>query len=168
MSSIQSLRTLALTPDKVPDFLIPSRLPALPSRAVPPQVGPPDWDLTTCAAMSLQHVQHRTTPYGFRRLDASPCTARRESLFHKPGPGPERCRDLQPQHRPEPCRDLQDQGQSPSGPCHRPDLEAGAVPAPASGPGPGSSRSRVLRPLKVFSLQLMKLRRPAAVGPRPR
>ncbi|KAJ8000199.1 hypothetical protein DPEC_G00202360 [Dallia pectoralis] len=43
-----------------------------------------DWsDPTTRAAMSLSHVDKITTPYGFRALSQSPCTRRRESLFHK-------------------------------------------------------------------------------------
>lgn len=43
-----------------------------------------DTDLSTRAAMSLPHVERVTTPYGFRAvLAASPCTSRRESLFHK-------------------------------------------------------------------------------------
>ncbi|KAM3596912.1 uncharacterized protein V6R79_022814 [Siganus canaliculatus] len=66
-----------------------------------------DTDLTTRAAMSLPHLEKVTTPYGFRAvLAASPCTRRRESLFHQrvaldqqqpargpgPGPGPGPCR----------------------------------------------------------------------------
>ncbi|XP_039876687.1 C2 calcium-dependent domain-containing protein 4A-like isoform X1 [Simochromis diagramma] len=65
-----------------------------------------DMDLTTRAAMSLCHVPKVTTPYGFRNvLAVSPCTRRRESLFHRnrgdphtvsdpadlgPGPSPSR------------------------------------------------------------------------------
>lgn len=120
-----SLRTLVLTPERIPSFLIPSRSPRLrrgssdrirllsdpdedtvaaappasPRRfllRVPsPRIRPPrrtaaadaDTDLTTRAAMSLSHVGKVTTPYGFRAvLAASPCTRRRESLFHKGKP----------------------------------------------------------------------------------
>ncbi|XP_072530556.1 C2 calcium-dependent domain-containing protein 4C-like [Salminus brasiliensis] len=40
-------------------------------------------DPTTRAAMSLEHVEKVTTPYGFCTLAASPHVKRRESLFHK-------------------------------------------------------------------------------------
>lgn len=71
-----------------------------------------DTDLTTRAAMSLPHVGKVTTPYGFCAvLAASPCTRRRESLFHQnkpatvtvtdpvdpaPGSGPGKSRVLRP------------------------------------------------------------------------
>lgn len=121
-----SLRALVLTPDRIPSFLIPSprlhwgssdrtrllsdpdddEAPPSPRGSllrVPsprPQDEDADTDLTTRAAMSLPHVGRVTTPYGFRAvLAASPCTRRRESLFHRrraappapadgpPGPG---------------------------------------------------------------------------------
>ncbi|XP_049331243.1 C2 calcium-dependent domain-containing protein 4C [Astyanax mexicanus] len=40
-------------------------------------------DPGTRAAMSLEHVEKVTTPYGFCTLAASPHVRRRESLFHK-------------------------------------------------------------------------------------
>nr|XP_046273196.1 C2 calcium-dependent domain-containing protein 4C-like [Scatophagus argus] len=128
-----SLRTLLLTPQRVPAFLIPSRSPLLclsprlrrsssdrtrllsddeddspgalspaaPRRSLlrlpSPRPRHPrhavaaaesaDTDLTTRAAMSLPHVEKVITPYGFRAaLAASPCTRRRESLFHQSKP----------------------------------------------------------------------------------
>lgn len=131
VKSGSSLRALVLTPERIPTFLIPSRSPrpqpgssdrtrllsdpdedspsrapsvTLRRRAAAPAADTPDTDLTTRAAMSLPHVEKVTTPYGFRAvLAASPCTRRRESLFHQrkavtltvtppvdadPGPGP--------------------------------------------------------------------------------
>lgn len=43
-------------------------------------------EAATQVALSLQHVPKVTTPYGFRVLAASPCTSRRESLFHRSKP----------------------------------------------------------------------------------
>lgn len=39
-------------------------------------------DLSTRAALSLEHVEKISTPYGFRTLAESPHVRRRESLFH--------------------------------------------------------------------------------------
>lgn len=39
-------------------------------------------DLSTRAALSLEHVKKISTPYGFRTLAESPHVRRRESLFH--------------------------------------------------------------------------------------
>uniref|UniRef100_A0A8K9XJ70 TRIM8/14/16/25/29/45/65 coiled-coil region domain-containing protein n=1 Tax=Oncorhynchus mykiss TaxID=8022 RepID=A0A8K9XJ70_ONCMY len=120
-----SLRNIALTPERIPTFIIPSRLrypraqldsetdqsrlmspispnqhlststpssrlPRLPStptmRAKLHRNLSPGEDLSdpsTRAAMSLPHVDKVTTSYGFRALAQSPCTRRRESLFHK-------------------------------------------------------------------------------------
>ncbi|XP_051811670.1 C2 calcium-dependent domain-containing protein 4C-like [Acanthochromis polyacanthus] len=118
MSSVKprsSLRSLVLTPDRIPSFFILSSLSPQPQRAEPertrllsdhdetppkpasshqyllhPRHGPAesaDTDLTTRAAMSLSHVPKVTTPYGFSAvLAASPCTNRRESLFHRNRP----------------------------------------------------------------------------------
>ena len=92
-----------------------------------------DTDLTTRAAMSLPHVGKVTTPYGFRAvLTASPCTHRRESLFHKN------------KAVTVPDGDLQD--------------PADPDPGPGPGPGPGAGRSRVPLRLQVMK----HLRRPAA------
>lgn len=156
-----SLRTLVLTPERIPSFLIPSRSPRLrrgssdrirllsdpdedtvpaPPPAsprgfllrVPRRTAEVDTDLTTRAAMSLSHVGKVTTPYGFRAvLAASPCTRRRESLFHK----------VKPALRREP--------QEPVDP----------------DPLPACSRSPMVRlqPIKVFGLQVMEeLKKPAA------
>ncbi|CAL8293121.1 unnamed protein product [Merluccius merluccius] len=143
-----SLRSMVLTPEKIPRFLVPSpacrasspllllcsprrrasfadrgRLLSDPSTASSPELSPDprrrrpgtpatsrflrpptagfvarirrrlsgevaaadaDTDLSTRAAMSLPHVDKVTTPYGFRAvLAASPCTRRRESIFHR-------------------------------------------------------------------------------------
>ncbi|XP_027142486.1 C2 calcium-dependent domain-containing protein 4B-like isoform X2 [Larimichthys crocea] len=86
-----------------------------------------DTDLTTRAAMSLPHVGKVTTPYGFRAvLTASPCTHRRESLFHKN------------KAVPVPDGDLQDP----------------ADPDPGPGPGPDPGRSRV--PLRLQVLKQLR------------
>lgn len=171
VKSGSSLRTLVLTPERIPTFLIPSRSPRpqpgssdrtrllsdpdedSPSRA--PSVtlrlpspwarrrataaDTPDMDLTTRAAMSLPHVEKVTTPYGFRAvLAASPCTRRRESLFHQ-----------------------------------RKAVTLTVTPPvdadPGPGPGPGSSPGGYLRPLKAVGLHVMrKLKRPVAAKTRPR
>ncbi|KAK2830974.1 hypothetical protein Q5P01_018905 [Channa striata] len=183
VKSGSSLRNLVLTPDLIPDFLIPSRSPLqllsprthrsspertrllsehddspeasplnttvspaasprfrlhlLPPRIKTPRAAPAEYedadtDLTTRAAMSLPHVQKVTTPYGFRAvLSASPCTHRRESLFHRSKPATQVQQD--PVHEDSP-------------------------------PSLGPSRSRVnLRSVKALGLQVMKeLKRPAA------
>ncbi|XP_044028085.1 C2 calcium-dependent domain-containing protein 4C-like [Siniperca chuatsi] len=191
VKSGSSLRSLVLTPERIPSFIIPSRSPLLfrspwPHRSSPdrtrllsdhdedsPGASPPgtplspaasrrfllrlqpprirrarraaaaaaesdaDTDLTTRAAMSLPHVGKVTTPYGFRAVLAeSPCTRRRESLFHR--------------NKPVTVTDT--------------DLQDPADPPPLPGPSPGPGRSRVsLRPVKALSLQVMKeLKRPAA------
>lgn len=191
MSAVKSgscLRTLVLTPERIPDFLIPFRSPRLQrnaqdqtrllsdpdddsavmsppvtqlSPAAPrrfllrlpsPRVRPPrrhaakavsadaDTDLTTRAAMSLPHVGKVTTPYGFRAvLAASPCTRRRESLFHQNKAVTLTVTDCDPQDP--------------------------ADPDPPPGPGPGPIRSPLvcLRPVKALGLQVMRdLKRPAA------
>lgn len=180
MSAIKSgssLRSLVLTPERIPSFLIPSRSPRLrrgssdrtrllldpeddtvaaaPAvsprgsllRVPSPRVRPPrraaagaedaDTDLTTRAAMSLPHVGKVTTPYGFRAvLAASPCTRRRESLFHKSKPVTRR---------------------EPQGPV---DLDPVDL-----GPAPARSRSPMVRlqPIRAFGLQVMEeLKKPAA------
>ncbi|XP_028283740.1 C2 calcium-dependent domain-containing protein 4A-like [Parambassis ranga] len=181
VKSGSSLRTLVLTPERIPSFLIPPRSPHLfasprlprsspdrtrllmdqndddaagaspPAGTHPPGTSPrfllrlpqprirrprraaaaaadTDTDLTTRAAMSLSHVEKVTTPYGFRAvLAASPCTRRRESLFH----------GTKPVTVPDPA-----------------DLPH---PPPSAGSGPS------LRPGKALSLQVVReLRRPAA------
>lgn len=168
VKSGSSLRSLVLTPERIPSFLIPSRSPRLrrggwdrtrllsdpdedtvapasprdfllhvPSpRLQPPRrataAGDADTDLTTRAAMSLQHVGKVTTPYGFRAvLAASPCTRRRESLFHKSKAASKRL------------------PQEPG------DLDA----SPAREKAPTGR----LKPVKAFGLQLMEeLKKPAA------
>ncbi len=197
MSAVKSgfsLRSLVLTPERIPTFSIPSGSPLLflsprPHRDSPdrtrllsdhdddsPGVSPPgaplspaasrrfllrlppplprirhprrataaaeaaDTDLTTRAAMSLPHVEKVTTPYGFRAvLAASPCTRRRESLFHRNKPVTVTVTDSDQQEQEDP-----------------------ADPPPPPAPSPG--RSRVcLRPVKALGLQVMKeLKRPAA------
>ncbi|KAM7373713.1 hypothetical protein PAMP_008547 [Pampus punctatissimus] len=102
-----------ISPAASPRFLLrlppPPRIRA-PRRTATAEDADADTDLTTRAAMSLPHVEKVTTPYGFRAvLAASPCTRRRESLFHRnkpatvtvtgpdqPGSGPGRSRILRP------------------------------------------------------------------------
>lgn len=190
VKSGSSLRNLVLTPERIPDFLIPSRSPLLllsprchrssldrtrllsdhdddsPAEAPPGPAASPrfrlrllppriraarraaaratdsaDTDLTTRAAMSLPHVEKVTTPYGFRAvLAASPCTRRRESLFHRNKPATVSESTDQRVQDPDP----QDLTNSP--------------------PGAGPLRSRVsFRPVKALGLQVVKeLKRPAA------
>ncbi|KAG7471552.1 hypothetical protein JOB18_047353 [Solea senegalensis] len=172
VKSGSSLRTLLLTPERIPTFIIPSCSPLFalsPHRGssdrmrllsepddddsprgspapaasprfrlrLPPRIRTPrraaaesaDTDLTTRAAMSLPHVEKVTTPYGFRAvLTASPCTCRRESLFHRNKPVTVTVTDTEERQDPGP------------------------------GPGPGS-RSR----LKSLGVHVMKeLKKPAA------
>ncbi|XP_030002827.1 C2 calcium-dependent domain-containing protein 4C-like [Sphaeramia orbicularis] len=173
MSSLKSgsgLRSLVLTPERIPSFLIPSlhirspvdRLRLLsdsdhsssadgsPEKQVRDQEDM-DTDVTTRAAMSLPHVKKATTPYGFRAvLAASPCTNRRESLFHKNKP-------LKDQGSDNSC-DLQMKSQDL-------DLQSSRDASdPMPPPSPKPSRSReCLRPVRALGLQVMKeLRKPAA------
>lgn len=181
VKSGSSLRSLVLTPERIPSFLIPSRSPRLQRcrsdrtrllsdldedtvdpasprgfllRVPSPRLRPPrraaaaapaaaaDTDLTTRAAMSLHHVDKVTTPYGFRAvLAASPCTRRRESLFHKSKPAS--------RHPP----------QEPAGPG---DPDAGPGDPDAS-PACGRAPMGRLKPVKAFGLQVMEeLKKPAA------
>ncbi|XP_033493704.1 C2 calcium-dependent domain-containing protein 4C-like [Epinephelus lanceolatus] len=183
--SSSSLRSLVLTPQQTPTFLIPSRSPLLflsprLQRTSPDRTGllsdqdddspgaePPlspvasprfllrlprvrsprhaistasaedaDTDLTTRAAMSLPHVRKVTTPYGFRAvLATSPCTRRRESLFHRNNPVMVMVTDTDPQDLADP-------------------------PPPPAHPGRSPVRSR---PIRALGLQVIKeLKRPAA------
>lgn len=92
-----------LTPDRIPEFYIPPRLPApcaaesaTPAAAVPRRcAGEPDlWpqgaddcggrtdsDPRSQAALSLPHLPRARTAYGFCALLESPHTRRKESLF---------------------------------------------------------------------------------------
>ncbi|XP_071058223.1 C2 calcium-dependent domain-containing protein 4A-like [Pseudochaenichthys georgianus] len=71
-----------------PRFLLPRPLTPRPHFMRPrPPTEASDTDLSTRAAMSLRHLEKVTTPYGFRAvLRSSPCTRRRESLFHRRHP----------------------------------------------------------------------------------
>ncbi|XP_041811832.1 C2 calcium-dependent domain-containing protein 4C-like [Chelmon rostratus] len=212
VKSGSSLRSLVLTPERIPDFLIPSRSPLLfvsprlhrgsPDRTrllsdhdddspgasppgtpaspaasrllrlPPPRIRRPrrsaaaaaaesadaDTDLTTHAAMSLPHVRKVTTPYGFRAvLAASPCTRRRESLFHQNKPVTLTFSDS----------DLQDPADPRRPPSSRVCPVTLTVPDSdlqdsADAPPPGRSRVCLL-PVKALGLQMMKeLRRPVA------
>lgn len=147
------LRTLVLTPQKIPDFLIPPRSPRI-TRAQRPldpnhldgiqslcQAGSCDLDRSTRAALSLPHVARVTTPYGFNAvLSASPCTHRRESLYHR--------------------RPLA-QDQDP------PSASSGSSPCPSLSPGQSFSRSRLLQPIRTLGQELQSLyhRRPLTQDP---
>ncbi|XP_042291859.1 C2 calcium-dependent domain-containing protein 4C-like [Thunnus maccoyii] len=130
-----------ISPAASPRFLLrlPPRIRA-PRRAAASATEEADTDLTTRAAMSLPHVEKVTTPYGFRAvLAASPCTHRRESLFHRNKPVTVTVTEP----------DQQD-----------PDLQDPVDPPP---PDKGPSRSRIPRPVKALGLQVMKeLKKPAA------
>lgn len=179
VKSGSSLRSLVLTPERIPSFLILSRSPWLqrcrsdrtrllsdldddtvdpasprgfllrvPSPRLRParcaaaaaptadaEAAAADTDLTTRAAMSLQHVDKVTTPYGFRAvLAASPCTRRRESLFHKSKPA-----------------------------SRRPPQEPADPGDPDASPACGRAPTGRLKPVKAFGLQVMEeLKKPAA------
>lgn len=137
------LKTLVLTPQKVPEFLIPPHTPQIARTQRPSdpnhldgirspcQAGSCDLDLSTRAALSLPHMARVTTPYGFNAvLAASPCTHRRESLYHR--------RPL-----------AQDQ-----------DL-------PSASHGRSSSRSQLPKPIQALGQELQTLyhRRPPAQDP---
>lgn len=195
VKSRSSRRSLVLTPERIPDFLIPSHGPLLrlsprslrgspsftrllsdhdddsPAETPPSSAAPSglwlgrlpqpikvpgraadaeatefgDTDLTTRAATSLRHVDKVTTPYGFRAvLAASPCTRRRESIFHrkKQSPVPK-------------IPDIQNQD-----PDQQECLDSNPAPDPASSRGTSLIS---LRPIKALGLQVMKeLKRPAA------
>ncbi|XP_058593511.1 C2 calcium-dependent domain-containing protein 4B [Neofelis nebulosa] len=92
-----------LTPDRIPKFCIPPRLPASYAPESPPPVaalprrcaaepdlwprgaddsaGHTDWDPRSQAALSLPHLPRALTAYGFCALLESPHTRRKESLF---------------------------------------------------------------------------------------
>ncbi|XP_075867551.1 uncharacterized protein LOC142877075 [Nelusetta ayraudi] len=148
LSPRPGLKTLVLTPQRIPDFLIPSHSPRLTRTQLP--LNPEhvagmrssrlarscDLDQSTRAALSLPHLARVTTPYGFNAvLATSPCTHRRESLYHR--------RPL--------AQDPQDE-------------DPPAAPSPI--PGPISSRSRLLRPIQALGRELQSLyRRPPAEDP---
>lgn len=143
------LATLVLTPQRIPDFHIPSQSPRIP-RTQPPsgsehlagirspcQARSCDLDQSTRAALSLPHLARVTTPYGFSAvLATSPCTHRRESLYHR--------------------RPL---AQDPK------DNDSPAAPSP--NPGPSSSRSRLLWPIPALDRELQSQHhwRPPAEDP---
>ncbi|XP_004073792.1 uncharacterized protein LOC101171924 [Oryzias latipes] len=192
MSAVKSrvsLRSLVLTPERIPSFINPLRSPLLASPRLllnspdrtrllsdcddggsPPASQPntptnprgskrftlrlpspafgrarsataapaecADVDAITCAAMSLTHIPKVTTPYGFRAvLATSPCTNRRESLFHR--------------HKQVKVTVTEDDAQTP------------ATPRPAT--APGRSLGPRLQPLKALGLQVMnELKKPVA------
>lgn len=109
-----------------------------------PAVDSADVDLTTRAALSLPHVGKVTTPYGFRAvLAASPCTRRRESLFHRTRRVTVTDEDLQ---------------------------DSEAPPTPPAGP---SRSRVLMQPVRALGLLVMKeLKKPAAMlkalSPAPR
>ncbi|XP_032336932.1 C2 calcium-dependent domain-containing protein 4B [Camelus ferus] len=107
-AALEPVFSNVLTPDRIPKFCIPPRLPApctsesptpaatLPRRcAAEPDLwhrgaddgaGRTDWDPRSQAALSLPHLPRARTAYGFCALLESPHTRRRESLFLG-GPG---------------------------------------------------------------------------------
>ncbi|XP_032153158.1 C2 calcium-dependent domain-containing protein 4B [Sapajus apella] len=101
---------IVLTPNRIPEFCIPPRLPApcaldsppraaiLPRRcAAEPDLWPratgegaghTDWDPRSQAALSLSHLPRVRTAYGFCALLESPHTRRKESLLLGDPPAP--------------------------------------------------------------------------------
>ncbi|XP_032480144.1 C2 calcium-dependent domain-containing protein 4A-like [Phocoena sinus] len=88
-----------LTPDRIPEFCIPTRLAPCPTLSwiaiqdtrgekagTDDVAGRTDWDPRSQAALSLPHLPRARTAYGFCELLESPHTRRRESLFLG-GPG---------------------------------------------------------------------------------
>lgn len=159
------LRTLVLTPQRIPEFRIPSPSPRfrqavaertrllsdpdvvaqsrsprgclqlrIPSPR-PTKAGSCDMDVSTRAALSLPHLARVTTPYGFGAvLAASPCTNRRESLYHR--------------------RPLAEDDEDPD------DQD----PPAALATSPSPCRSRLLQLIQAMGQQLVrKLQRPASV-----
>ncbi|XP_004578081.2 C2 calcium-dependent domain-containing protein 4A [Ochotona princeps] len=102
-STPEPLFSNVLTPDRIPEFCIPPRLPghgppeSLPSAAAvirrcaaEPDLWPctadegaghTDWDPRSQAALSLLHLPRARTAYGFCTLLESPHIRRKESLF---------------------------------------------------------------------------------------
>ncbi|XP_061905253.1 C2 calcium-dependent domain-containing protein 4C-like [Entelurus aequoreus] len=162
MSRLKSrpLRSLVLTPQRVPDFFVPPRVLSSdhrgqrlgltsPDRQPTPEVplrlprfllpgrdtedredrSDYDTDATTRAAMSLMHVDKVATPYGFCAvLAASPCTRRRESLFH---------RNTRTVVQPGPAEDTSG---VPSAPGRSPAVRSAPGGSPAVRSAPGGSR----------------------------
>ncbi|XP_057399544.1 C2 calcium-dependent domain-containing protein 4A [Balaenoptera acutorostrata] len=142
-----------LTPDRIPEFCIPPRLPA-PCSAVssPPAVALPrrcaaepdlwsrgaydgagrtDWDPRSQAALSLPHLPRARTAYGFCALLESPHTRRKESLFlGGPGTAP-----LLPAPRPR-ARTYGGGGGGGDAPLAPPGRAPAAPPAARGGPRP--------------------------------
>lgn len=117
-----------LTPDRIPQFFIPPRLPD-PGGAEPPsRRGLP-------AACSLPHLAGRE---GWAFLPESPHTRRRESLFHAPPPAPAGGPAPSRLHLSAPDLRL----------CWAPDSDAASSPdsSPFSSPRPGAGRARPPRP----------------------
>ena len=78
--------------DLSPSFVLSSRSPRFPKlspvaggsagHVAAGRVSEDRTDLSTRAALGLEHVKKISTPYGFRTLAESPHVRRRESLFH--------------------------------------------------------------------------------------
>uniref|UniRef100_A0A8C6FPB2 C2 domain-containing protein n=1 Tax=Moschus moschiferus TaxID=68415 RepID=A0A8C6FPB2_MOSMO len=140
-----------LTPNRIPEFFIPPRLPthcapessppaaALPRRcAAEPDLwlrgaddgaGRTDWDPRSQAALSLPHLPRARTAYGFCALLESPHTRRKESLFLG-GPG---AAALPPAPRPRAHTYGGGGGDAPLAPGERSPI---ATPAARGGPSP--------------------------------
>lgn len=98
-SAPEPLFSNVLTPDRIPEFCIPPRLPGhSPPESLPSAVtvtrepdlwpctadegaGHTDWDPRSQAALSLLHLPRARTAYGFCALLESPHIRRKESLF---------------------------------------------------------------------------------------
>lgn len=200
------MRPMVLTPQKIPDFLIPARSPRItwthrPSNPShhdglqgPCQAGLCDVDLSTRAALSLPHVAQVTTPYGFNAvLAASPCTHRRESLYHRrplsQDPHKHDPTSASPPssgqiiNRSWPLRPIRAIGQEvqflPSSPAQDPedfqdlvDQHSPAALSPSAGPGSGRARLLLLGQQLFLGLHrpviALKARSPSYPDPKPR
>ncbi|XP_039102124.1 C2 calcium-dependent domain-containing protein 4D [Hyaena hyaena] len=120
-----------LTPDRIPQFCIPPRLPDPGGSQPPAGRGLP-------AACSLPHLAGRE---GWPFLPESPHTRRRESLFHQPSPSAPAPGGLSPAHARlhVSAPDLRL--------CRAPDSDTASSPesSPFSSPRPGPGRPRAPR-----------------------
>ncbi|XP_033124040.1 synaptotagmin-7-like [Anneissia japonica] len=90
-AAINPLNGIIITPDTVPQFVIPQkRLPRLQifSTSETSEEAPRAPEYVSSApdsmlAETMSHIQMKTTPYGFSFLSESPTTSRKESLYRK-------------------------------------------------------------------------------------
>ncbi|XP_045672336.1 C2 calcium-dependent domain-containing protein 4D [Phyllostomus hastatus] len=124
-----------LTPDRIPQFFIPPRLPD--PGGAEPQPAREASGRGLPAACSLPHLAGRE---GWAFLPESPHTRRRESLFHSPQPAPA--------ERLPPARDRLHGSAPDLRLCWAPDSDTASSPesSPFSSPRPGPGQARPPRP----------------------